>query len=152
MSTAARGFTQDLPPKEGYCPIPTERVPLRTFLGGRAALGLCLFSTVVGHYLYYIEWKRIMRENIEMKSAQFAILPILMAERDRTFLKQVKRNIAEEKELMKYYPGWKVGTYFGDPVYKTIPEDEFVEPDHIEYFIHTHPNDFKAKLTLKLMS
>lgn len=33
MSTAS-GFTQDLPPKEGYRSIPTERVPLRTFLGG----------------------------------------------------------------------------------------------------------------------
>lgn len=109
MSTASR-FTQDLPPKEGYRPIPTERVPLRTFLGGnpyhsykynlvistirkklqlniflgRLALGLCLFSTVVGHYIYFIEWKRIMREKVEMKSAQFALLPILLAERDRT--------------------------------------------------------------------
>ncbi|KAL2724652.1 NADH dehydrogenase ubiquinone 1 alpha subcomplex subunit 13 isoform X2 [Vespula maculifrons] len=151
MSTAS-GFTQDLPPKEGYRPIPTERVPLRTFLGGRLALGLCLFSTVVGHYIYFIEWKRIMREKVEMKSAQFALMPILLAERDRTFLKQIKRNVAEEKELMKYYPGWKVGTYFGDPIYKTVPEDQFIEPNHIEYFIHASPKDFDAKRMLKLTS
>lgn len=68
------------------------------------------------------------------------------------FLKQIKRNIAEEKELMKYYPGWKVGTYFGDPIYKIVPEDQFIEPNHIEYFIHASPKDFEAKRMLKLTS
>lgn len=67
------------------------------------------------------------------------------------FLKQVKRNIAEEKDLMKDYPGWKVGTYLGKPIYKTVPEDEFIEPDHLEYFIHSHPNDFSFKTSLALL-
>lgn len=66
------------------------------------------------------------------------------------FLKQIKRNMAEEKELMKNYPGWKVGTYLGEPIYKTVPEDEFIEPGHIEYFIHSHPSDFSLKSRLTL--
>ncbi|XP_035734302.1 NADH dehydrogenase [ubiquinone] 1 alpha subcomplex subunit 13-like [Vespa mandarinia] len=152
MNTATKGFTQDLPPKEGYRPITTERIPLRTLLGGRSALGLCLVTTVVGHYLYFIEWKKIKREIIEMRSAQFALQPILQAERDRIFLKQVKRNVAEEKELMKNYPEWKVGTYKGEPIYKTIPEDKFIEPSHLEYFIHSHPHDFEYQHYLRMIS
>lgn len=40
MSTTTKGFIQDLPPKEGYRPIQTERVPLRTLIGGNAWLFL----------------------------------------------------------------------------------------------------------------
>ncbi|XP_015172034.1 PREDICTED: NADH dehydrogenase [ubiquinone] 1 alpha subcomplex subunit 13 [Polistes dominula] len=149
MSTTAKGFTQDLPPKEGYSRIQTERIPLRTVLGGRKVLGISLFCTVIGHYVYYTQWKRIKRESVEMRSAQFAILPFLIAERDRGLLKQVKRNYADEKELMKDYPGWKVGTYFGEPIYKTIPEDAFVEPDSFEYFAHTEPDEMDWKSVLR---
>ncbi|KAI4500591.1 hypothetical protein M0802_004183 [Mischocyttarus mexicanus] len=152
MATTARGYTQDLPPKEGYRPIQTERVPLRTVLGGRGAIALSLACTIVGHYWYFVEWKRIKREEVEMKSAQFAIHPILIAERDRAFLKQVKRNMEEEKRLMRFYPGWKVGTFFGEPVYKTVPEDEFIEPDNFEYFAHAHPEERDWKAMLKLLS
>lgn len=149
MSTTAKGYTQDLPPKEGYRPIQIERVPLRTLLGGRGALGITLLCTVVGHYWYFVEWKRIKREYVEMRSAQFAILPFLIAERDRALLKQVKRNLAEEKELMKDYPGWKVGTYFGEPIYKTVPEDEFIEPDNYEYFAHADPQEMEWKRIIR---
>ncbi|KAI4473488.1 hypothetical protein M0804_015322 [Polistes exclamans] len=149
MSTTAKGFIQDLPPKEGYRPIQKERIPLRTLLGGRSAFAIVLLSTIVGHYWYFIEWKKQKRESIEMRSAQFALLPFLVAERDRAMLKQVKRNFAEEKELMKDYPGWKVGTYFGEPVYKTVPEDAFVEPDNYEYFAHADPNEMDWKRIIR---
>lgn len=32
---------------------------------------------------------------------------------------------------------WKTGTYFGEPIYKTIPDDFLIEPDVYEYYIHT---------------
>lgn len=48
---------------------------------------------------------------------------MLIAERDREYLKQVKRNRDEEAELMKNVPGWVVGTYYGEPIFKTKPDD-----------------------------
>lgn len=36
MNATTKKFTQDLPPKGGFHPIQTERVPLRTLIGGNA--------------------------------------------------------------------------------------------------------------------
>lgn len=46
-----------------------------------------------------------------MQSASNAILPLLWAERDRAFLKQVRRNRDEESKLMANVKGWKVWIY-----------------------------------------
>lgn len=40
---------------------------------------------------------------------------------------------------MKDYPGWVVGTYFGEPIFHTLPEDTLVEPRSTEYLIHADP-------------
>lgn len=37
---------------------------------------------------------------------------------------------------MKNIPGWKVGTLYGEPVYKTIG-DNIVDPTSLEYYAHT---------------
>ena len=54
-----------------------------------------------------------------MRSARMALFPLLIAERDREFLKQLTRNRDEEEKLMADVPGWKVGTWYGEPVFKT---------------------------------
>ncbi|KAI8116621.1 hypothetical protein CVS40_11332 [Lucilia cuprina] len=41
---------------------------------------------------------------IEMRSAQNVIFPILIAERDREYLKQLRRNRDEEAKLMANVP------------------------------------------------
>lgn len=40
---------------------------------------------------------------------------------------------------MKDVKGWKTGTYYGEPVYKTLAKDEFVEPGLNEYYVHAPP-------------
>lgn len=65
---------------------------------------------------------------IEMRSARLALFPLLFAERDREFLKQLRINRDEERELMKNVAGWKVGTWYGEPIFKTRPTDKFEEP------------------------
>lgn len=59
-----------------------EKLQLNIFLG-RVAIAIGLATTVVGHYMYFLEWKRVKREMIEMRSAQLALHPLLLAERDR---------------------------------------------------------------------
>lgn len=65
--------------------------------------------TTVGLYIYYLNAKMVKREEIEMRSAENVMFPVLIAERDREFLKQLRRNRDEEAKLMANVPGWEVG-------------------------------------------
>ena len=37
-------------------------------------------------YVYYLTWKKVRRDSIEMRSAKLALTPLLMAERDREYV------------------------------------------------------------------
>lgn len=74
-------------------------------------LGSYAVITAAGMYVYYLTAKQIKREEIENRSAQNVIYPLLIAERDREFLKQLRRNRDEEAKLMANVPGWEVRYY-----------------------------------------
>lgn len=76
-----------------------------------------------------------------MRSGRLALYPLLFAERDREFLKQIRRNRDEEAKLMKNVPGWKVGTWYGEPIFKTVAKDTLPEPHWQDFCAHT---DFKT--------
>lgn len=78
--------------------------------------------------MYHLNCQQIERETVEMRSGKLALYPLLFAERDREYLKQVRRNRDEEADLMKNVAGWKVGTWYGEPVFKTLPKDTIVDP------------------------
>ncbi len=61
---------------------------------------------------------------VENKTMRVALQPMLLAERDRAFIKHLKQNRDAEEDLMKDVEGWEVGTYFGEPVFKTIPDGQ----------------------------
>ncbi|XP_071574635.1 NADH dehydrogenase [ubiquinone] 1 alpha subcomplex subunit 13 [Temnothorax nylanderi] len=136
---------QDLPPKGGYGPIQTERVKLRTILGAKSTLGLLVGTTIVGFYAYYLNYKCVRRQQIEMRSARLAIFPALLAERDRAVLKQMRRNRDVEAELMKNVEGWEVGTYFGEPIFFLDDENQWREPLFCEHFVHADYDKVKAR-------
>merc|ERR1712126_624862 len=119
---ASTAYKQDLPPKGGYAPIN---------FGG-------LFGTMAYGYWSYKKGMRAWnKEQIEMKSASLAIEPLMLAERDREFLKQLRRNRDAEEKLMKDVEGWEVGTFYGHKVYKTIGDDlPLISFD--EFYIHTN--------------
>lgn len=52
------------------------------------------------------------------------------------YLKFLRVLREEERELMKNKPGWKLGTLYGEPVYKTIPKNEMLEVHMTEYYGH----------------
>lgn len=37
-------------------------------------------------YVYFLTWKKVRRDEIEMRSAKIALTPLLMAERDREYV------------------------------------------------------------------
>ena len=46
----------------------------------------------------------------------------MLAERDREFLKQLRRNRDAEEKLMADVEGWEVGTFYGHKVYKVTSQ------------------------------
>merc|ERR1712080_818198 len=54
----------------------------------------------------------------EMRSADLALTPLMLAERDREYLKQLRRNREAEDKLMADVEGWGTGTWYGHKVYK----------------------------------
>uniref|UniRef100_A0A7R9CQT0 NADH dehydrogenase [ubiquinone] 1 alpha subcomplex subunit 13 n=1 Tax=Timema poppense TaxID=170557 RepID=A0A7R9CQT0_TIMPO len=66
------------------------------------------------------------------------------------FLKQIRRNREEEAKLMANVPGWEVGTWYGEPIYKTLPTDTLIEPIFHEYFAHAAPSDTEKRLFFRL--
>ncbi|KAJ8680200.1 hypothetical protein QAD02_015987 [Eretmocerus hayati] len=135
MTTAAKCGPQDMPPQGGYNPLVWERTKLKTFFTVPRTIAVFAISSIAGIIAYGASYKRIKREDIEMRSARFALLPMLMAERDRAFLKQCRINRDIERELMKDVPEWEVGTYFREPVYIT-KQGKFMEPHFFEFNAH----------------
>lgn len=71
-------------------------------------IGAYFGMTSASLYVYYLTWKEIYHDEIEMRSGRFAIAAMLQAERDREYLKQLRRNRDEEEKLMANVEGWKV--------------------------------------------
>ncbi|CAH2049507.1 unnamed protein product, partial [Iphiclides podalirius] len=143
---------QDLPPPGGYKPIPYKRLPAKQLFSGYTIFAGYIGMTVGAIYLYNLTAKQIKKHEIEMRSAKMAIYPMLLAERDREYLKQIRRNRDAEAELMRDVPGWEVGTYYGERVYKLIPPDTLVEPIFHEYYAHSSPSDWYRRAYIKLRS
>lgn len=63
-----------------------------------------------------------------------------------SYLKQVRKNRDEERELMKNDPEWEVGTYYGEPIYITRPEGEFREQEFNEFYAHSWSESISERM------
>ncbi|XP_023320719.1 NADH dehydrogenase [ubiquinone] 1 alpha subcomplex subunit 13 [Eurytemora carolleeae] len=129
-------FKQDLPPQGGYAPINFKRIPAKTVLNAPMIYGGFFISLGIGYWTYKRGMKQLVAEKIEMKSADLALTPLMLAERDREFLKQCRKNRDAEAKLMKDVEGWEVGTWYGHPIYKTTG-DKWFDPEVNEFYAHT---------------
>ncbi|XP_015913112.1 NADH dehydrogenase [ubiquinone] 1 alpha subcomplex subunit 13 [Parasteatoda tepidariorum] len=137
---SASSARQDMPPKGGYSSIQWQRIPLKKPWSGFKAFS-AYFLISAAAYCGYHESLRLRRRNRrENEELTVAIEPLLVAERDRMYLNQLRKNREEEADLMKNVPGWKVGTYYGQPLYTTVG-DNIIDPYSFEYYAHAHPND-----------
>ena len=53
--------------------------------------------TAVAGYVYYLTWKKVRQDSIEMRSAKLAITPLLMAERDREYVSSIADTLIEPR-------------------------------------------------------
>ncbi|XP_076260193.1 NADH dehydrogenase (ubiquinone) B16.6 subunit [Rhynchophorus ferrugineus] len=143
-------FKQDMPPPGGYRPISFKRVPAKGLFNGYTLFGAYIGITAGAYYLYVLNFKAVHHRELESKGASLAIYPLLLAERDRAYLKQLRRNREEERELMKNVPGWKVGTWYGEPIYKLAKPDTLIEPGTFDYLAHVKYRDFKKRTEMDI--
>ncbi|XP_067935308.1 NADH dehydrogenase [ubiquinone] 1 alpha subcomplex subunit 13-like [Watersipora subatra] len=129
-------YKQDMPPSGGYHPYDfVRRVKPRLISGKFLFLGFAAWTTAA---LAIHRWgfkKNVIEPELENREAHIAMEPILLAERNRHYLKQLVRNREAEKEIMKDVPGWVPGTFYGTPIYyrKGVWDDLSIE----EYYAHS---------------
>lgn len=141
---------QDMPPAGGYKAFNYKRVQMKPILSAKMLFAGYVAVSAGAYYIFRLTDKKIGREEIEMRSCQNVMMPIVIAERDREYLKQIRRNRDEEAKLMANVPGWKVGTWFGEPVYKTLQPGEWVDPGYYEFYCHAGYKQSKERATMKL--
>ena len=85
-------------------------------------IGFTIYQTAM--FYYYTKYRKpaIKARHREAVDTRLALQPMLLAERDRGYVEQLKKNRDAENELMKDVPEWKTGTFYGTPVYKTAPD------------------------------
>ena len=116
----ASKFRQDMPPAGGYGPIEWAKKIPKKGLSGYSIFGIFLGVTGLAWAGYYVEQQYKRRWYIEMNDARVALEPLLVAEEQRMYLTQIRKNRDEENELMKNVPGWETGKIDGEPVYHNI--------------------------------
>jgi NADH dehydrogenase (ubiquinone) 1 alpha subcomplex subunit 13 len=129
-------YQQDMPPPGGYRKFNWERTyPKVLWRPGIIIPGL-VGCAVFGIYQAYYQKRHRQTEKFEDRDILNAMEPFIAAERDREWLRLLKKNREIENELMKDVPGWKTGTWFGEPVYYTLGE-KWWDPAQLEVFAHS---------------
>lgn len=125
--------TQDLPPPSGFGSIKVERVLPKPIIRQAVLLVAGMVITFNG-FSYAGEWRKRYRVlKMEFVEHYIASAPFILAEQERKYLLQLHKIREEERELMKDVPGWKVGTLFGEPVYKTLPKNGIAPVSPMEF-------------------
>lgn len=146
MSQKPVNYKQDMPPQGGYKPITYKRIPTWAPKSSVLAAGVALLFPVAV-WDYRRRKHIVLKQSLEDDEGRIAIEPLLEAESDRLLLWQMRRNRDEENELMKDVPGWKTGTWFGEPIFKTNPNlDEWIRPTYLEIYAHTRPRDMNRHM------
>ncbi|KAE9555263.1 hypothetical protein FO519_001514 [Halicephalobus sp. NKZ332] len=131
-----KGFRQDMPPPGGYRKFNWSRTYPKVVWRPGLIIPLGVGCAVFGAYQGYAQKMHRQTEKFEDTDVLNSVQPFLTAERDREWLKLLKRNRDIENELMKDVPGWKTGTWYGEPVFFTLG-DKWWDPGQMEVFAHS---------------
>lgn len=138
---------QDMPPPGGFASINVERTFAKPWLRQGTWAAILVALTFNGVYVIREHRKRLRVLKIEQSEHYIAAQPFLVAEQERKFLSHLRNLREEERELMKDVPGWKLGTLYGEPVFKTFPEDTIPPIDSIDYVSHRTAGEWLWKVT-----
>lgn len=135
-----------MPPAGGFATINVERTYPRPLLR-QGFYGAILLAMTFNGVFYLRDMRKRQRVlKIEQQEHYIAVHPFMVAEQERKYLLQLHRIREDERSLMKDHPGWKVGTLYGEPVYKTIPEGELPAVSAGEFTIHRPDSEWSYKV------
>ncbi|KOC60306.1 hypothetical protein WH47_08678, partial [Habropoda laboriosa] len=83
---------------------------------------------------YHGIWLEKFKENLANRGNELIIRTLIHAENDRNILRFLKEVRTLEEDVMKDFPYWETGTYLGEPIFKTLPEDTYVRPRPADCF------------------
>merc|ERR1712001_485730 len=146
IAGSKRAYKQDLPPKGGYEPFNYKRIPARKMYIAPLLFGGFILWEIMAHWRYKRGRRYLEAEKTEERSTQFALEPMLLAERDRAFVKRLKENRDFEEHLIKDVKGWEVGTYFGVPLYKDPSVNKYPLLPWLEFYVHCRPYPIQAEV------
>lgn len=101
-------YKQDMPPPGGYAKISIERILPRSYFKSPYMIGGSLLATLIMYKEYLKNRDRLRLWNLETNDVFVSLQPFLVAERDRAYLKHIRKNYEEEKLIMKDVPEWEV--------------------------------------------
>lgn len=114
---------QDMPPPGGFGSINIERTFGRPWVR-QGLLFIAMAALSINGINFIREFRKKLRIlRIEQMEHYIAAEPFLIVEQERKFLSHLYNLREDERELMKDHPGWKVGTLYGEPIFKTLPKD-----------------------------
>lgn len=122
-----------MPPPGGFGTINVERTLPRTFIKNHWTAAVLLVWTWLGAKYAAKGMLQIGTYKAEITEHYIAVEPFLVAERERRFLQHMRNQRDFERELMKDVPGWKVGTLYGEKIYKTLPQGALPPYNHLEF-------------------
>jgi len=73
---------------------------------------------------------------VDFADHMVAVEPLMLAERDRAFLRQLRHNRNIERNLMQNVPDWQVGTLWGKPIFKNVSEEALPNVSMGEFLAH----------------
>lgn len=138
---------QDMPPPGGFATINVERTFAKPWLRQGTWAAIIVALTFNGFYVVKEHRKRLRVLKIEQCEHFIAAQPFLVAEQERKFLQYLRTLREEERELMKDVPGWKLGTLYGEPVFKTLPENVIPPMSPIDFISHRPASEWIYKVS-----
>jgi len=130
-------FRQDMPPEGGYSKIYTQRTFPR--IGSRTGKKIAVTLAVLycgGYFRYRAMQRSKAAMLLEHNDVRMVTTGFHLAERDRIWLNSLRKIREEERDLMKEKPGWRVGTFYGEPLFFTLPPDAWWDPTPAELQVH----------------
>jgi len=132
-----------MPPPGGYSSIQYLRVPAQRIIGYKA---LFYFSLVLTVYSFnYFSKRRTFFEaqTLDFGDHMIAVEPLVLAEKDRAFLRQLRHNRNIERNLMQKVRDWKVGTLWGKPIFNNLPNNTIPDISLEEFNAHREACEMK---------
>jgi len=142
-------YKQDMPPPGGYKDFIWHRTFPKTWATASKLFGGFIVAFSFGIFYVRNFRRKIMMMEIDHQDAKIALEPFVLAERDRIWLRYLRKMREAETELMKDVPGWQAGTWYGEPVYFTVG-DKWQDPNEFEMFAHARYMDGRWITRFKL--